>query len=85
MWTFPNLKLGVKTMSQGDRLLIKQLQGKRMHPVHQLAREVLKVKEKNGHTIYTFLQPQSTIRKQYSRSSGGSKDENMTTLWMIWT
>ena len=30
-------------------------------------------------------QPQSTIRKQYSRSSGGSTDENMTTLRMIWT
>ena len=28
MWIFPNLKLGVKKMWQGDRLLIKQLRGK---------------------------------------------------------
>ena len=29
-----------------------------------------KLKGQNGHTIYTCLQPQSTRRKQYSRSSG---------------
>ena len=37
----------------------------------------------NGHTIYKCLQPQFIIRKQYSRSSGGSTDENTMTLW-IW-
>ena len=40
---------------------------------------------KNGHTTYTCLQPHFTIRKQSSRSSGESTDENMTTLSMIWT
>ena len=32
----------------------------------------------DGHTIYTCLQPQFI-------TSDGSTDENMTTLWMIWT
>ena len=34
------------------------------------AREDQELKGQNGHTIYTCLQPQSTIRKQYSRSLG---------------
>ena len=51
----------------------------------QTARKVQKLNEKYGHTIYTYLQPQLTIRKQSSRSSGKSMDEDMTTLWMIWT
>ena len=54
-----------------------------MHPVNQTTREVQKLKGQNGHTIYSCLQPQSTIREQYSRSSGGSTDENTTTSWMI--
>ena len=41
-----------------------------MHPVNQTTREVQKLKEKNGHTIYTWVQPQFTMRKQSSRSSG---------------
>ena len=56
-----------------------------MHPVNQTTREVQKLKEMNGHTIYTYLQPQFTMRKQSSRSSGGSTDDNIKTLWMIWT
>ena len=56
-----------------------------MHPVNQIAREVQKLKRYSGHTFCTSLQPQFIIWKQYSRSSGGSTDENMTTLWMIWT
>ena len=37
------------------------------------------------HTIYTCLQPQFTIRKQSSRSSGENlRTKNMTTLWTIW-
>ena len=52
-----------------------------MHPVNQTFREVQKLKRQNGHTTYTCLQPQFK-RKQSSRSSGGSTDENMTTLWM---
>ena len=31
--------------------------------------EILKLKERNGHTIYTCLQPQCLTWKQYSRSS----------------
>ena len=69
----------------GDRLLVKQLRGNTMHPVNQKAREVQKLRGQKGHTIYTCLQPQFITRKQYSRSSGKSTDENMTTLWMIWT
>ena len=63
MWTFPNLKLGVKKMWQGNRLHIKRLRWNPMHPVNQTAREVQKRKGQNGHTFYTCLQPQSTIRK----------------------
>ena len=48
-------------------------------------RDVQKLKGQTGHTIYTRFQPQSTMRKQCSQSSGRSTDENMTTLWMIWT
>ena len=47
--------------------------------------EVQKLKEWNGHIIDTFLQPQFIIWNQSCRSSGISTDENMTTLWMIWT
>ena len=36
-------------------------------------------------TIYTWLQPQFIIRKQYCRWSGRSTDENAMTQWMIWT
>ena len=64
---------------------LKQLRWNPTHPVNQTAREAQKLSGQNGHTIYTCLQSQSTIRKQYSRSSGRSSDENMTTLWMIWT
>ena len=56
-----------------------------VHPVNQTAQEVQKLKRYNGRTIYTCLQPQLTTRKQYSRSSGGSTDENMAALWKIWT
>ena len=42
-----------------------------MHPVNQPASAVHELKEQNGHTIYTCLQPRVTIRKQSSRSSGG--------------
>ena len=58
--------------------------GKPMHPANKTAREFQKLKEKHDHTIFSCLQPQFTIRKQFSRSSGKSTDENMTTLWMIW-
>ena len=69
----------------GGPVAEKQQRWNPMHPVNQTTREVQKLKEKNGHTIYTCLQPQFTIRKQSSRSSGRSTDENMTTLWLIWT
>ena len=51
-----------------------------MHPVTQTAREVKELKETTGHTIFTCLRPQFIIRKQHSRSSGGSTDENMMML-----
>ena len=87
MWIFPNLKPGVfkKRQWRRDPLLIKKLRGNPMHPVNQTTREAQKLKENNGHAIYTCLQPQFTIRKQSSRSSGRSTDENMTTIWMIRT
>ena len=50
--------------------LSKQRRRNPMHPVNQTTREVQKLKEKNGHTIYTWVQPQFTMRKQSSRSSG---------------
>ena len=50
-----------------------------MHPVNQTAREDQKPKGRNGHTIHKCLQPQFIIRKQHSRSSGRSTDQNMTT------
>ena len=43
-----------------------------MHTVNQPAKVVQKLKKKNGHTMYTCLQPRFTIRKQFSRSSRGS-------------
>ena len=84
---FSNLKLGVfmKKMWRWNRLLIKQLRWNPMHPVNQTAREVQEQQRYDGHTIYTCLQPQFIIWKQFSRSSGISTDENRTTLWMIWT
>ena len=86
MWTFPSLKPGFqKRQSLGDTLLFQNLRGNTMHTLNQTIREVQKLKEKNGHTFCTCLQPQFTIRKQSSRSSGGSTDENMTTQWMMWT
>ena len=51
MWTFPNLKLRVKQMWQGHRLIFKQLRRNPLHPVNQTAREVQKLKGHNGHTI----------------------------------
>ena len=39
----------------------KRLRGNPMHPVNQTNQEVQKLKEKNGHTIYTCLQPQLTF------------------------
>ena len=83
MWTFPNLEPGVfkKRQSWGDPLAT----GNPRDPVNQTAREDQKLKEKNGHTILKCLQPQVIIRKQYSRSSGRSTDENTMTLWMICT
>ena len=82
MCTFPILKLGVKKLWQGDRLLLKQLRG---NPIKQTTREVQKLRRQNGHTINTCLQPRFTTWKQSSRSSGKSTDENMTTPWMVWT
>ena len=84
MWTFLNLKLGVKKMWQGNRLLIKQLRRNPMHPANQTAWEVQQLKGQNGHTIYACHQPQCITWRQSSRSSGGSTDDNMTTLWVIW-
>ena len=51
-----------------------------MHPVTQTGGEVQQLKETTGHTIYTCLRPQFITRKQHSRSSGGSTDENMMML-----
>ena len=62
-----------------NRLFIKQPRGHPMHPVNQTAREVQKLFSYNAHTIYTCLQSQFIIRKQYSRSSGRSTDENTMT------
>ena len=62
--------------SWGDPSLVKRLRGNPMHGSNQTNRRVQKLKEKNGHTIYTCLQPQFTVRKQYSRSSGGSNQTN---------
>ena len=72
-------------MWQENRLLMKQLQGNPLHPINQTAIKVQNLKWENGHTIYTCIQPQITIRKRSSRSSGESTDENMTTLGMIRT
>ena len=49
MWTFPNLKLGVKKMCQGSRLILKQ---QRRNPMNQTASEVQNLKGQEGHTIY---------------------------------
>ena len=84
MWTFPNLKLGVKKMWQGDRLLIKQPRGNPMHPLNLTAKEVQKLKGQNGHPSNACLQPQFITRRHFSRSSGRSTEKNMTSLWMIW-
>ena len=43
-------------------------------------REVQKLPRQNGHTIYACLRPQVITWKEFSRSSGESTDENMTTL-----
>ena len=68
----------------GKPVAYKKATGNPMHPANQAAREVPKLKGQDGHTTYTGLQPQSITWRQSSRSSGGSTDENMTTLWMIW-
>ena len=62
-----------------------QLRGNPMHPVNQTAREVQKLKRQNGHTIYACHQPQFITWKPSSQSSGACTDENMKTLWMMWT
>ena len=84
--TLPNLKPGVikKRQWREDLLLIKNNEETLCI---QQSRPPGKSKscKKNGHTIYTCLQPQFTIRKQSSRSSGRSADENMTTQWTIRT
>ena len=88
MWTFPSLKLGViikKRKSWGDPLLIKKATAKRCASSESDCRGSPKAERQNGHIVYTCLQPQFIIWKQSSRSSGQSTDENMTTLWMIWT
>ena len=72
MWTFPESE----TWS---------LQENPMLPAHQLARKVQQLKRQNDHTICACFQPQLIIWNQYSRSPGGSTDENTMTLWMIWT
>ena len=56
-----------------------------MHPVNQTTRKIPKLKGKNGHTIYTCLQPQFITWKQSSRSSGGCTNENQMILCMTWT
>ena len=66
-------------------LLKQQLRGNPMHPVNQTTREVQKLKESNGHTIYTCLQPQFITWKQSSRSSGKSTNEDQMILRMTWT
>ena len=66
-------------------LLKQQLRGNPMHPVNETTREVQKLKESNGHTIYTCLQPQFITWKQSSRSSGKSTNEDQMILRMTWT
>ena len=45
-WSFHEQEVTVKPVAY------KQLQGNLEHPANQKTREVLKLKEKNGHTIY---------------------------------
>ena len=85
MWTFPNLKPEVfkKRQSRGDPLLVKRLRRNPEHPVNQTTREIQKLKEKSGHTIYTCLQPQFTMI--YGREHDDPMDDldvHMTT-WSI--
>ena len=71
-------------MWQGDRLLIKQLRRKPMHPVKSDCQDKSKSWKDKMVTIYACHQPQFITWRQSSRSSGGSTDDNMTTLWVIW-
>ena len=83
MWTFPNLKLGVKKMWQGDRLLAKQLLGNPVHPANQTAREVQKLKRKkrshNLHvspaTVHHTEAVFSIVRKIYGREHDDPLDD----------
>ena len=45
----------------------KKTRGNPVHPVNQTTREVQKLKEYNGHTIFSCLQPQFITWKQSSR------------------
>ena len=47
--------------------------------------KVPKLKEENGHTIYTCLQPQFITWKESSRSSGKSTNEDQMIQWITWT
>ena len=67
----------------------KQLLGNPMHPVNQTTREVQKLKEKNGHTIHTCLQPQfnhteavfSIVRRIYGREDPMDYLEVNIAIW----
>ena len=69
---------GSEEFVTGKPIAYKTVAVNPMHPVNQTTREVQKLKGQSGHSIYTCLQSQSTMRKQSSRSSRESTDENMT-------
>ena len=81
MWIFPKLKLGVKKRKP---VAYETAAGKPYAPSKSDCQGGPKA-ERIEWSTYTCLQPQFTIRKQYSRPSGGSTDENTMTLCMIWT
>ena len=55
------------------------------HPANQKPRKIPELKEKDGHTIYTFLQIPCLSWKQSSRSSETSTNESPRTQWRTWT
>ena len=56
-----------------------------VHPVLQTSCEVQKLKNRMVTQSIHVSSHSFIIWKQSSRSSGISADENMMTLWMIWT
>ena len=67
------------------RVAYETATGNLEYPANQKTWEIPKLKEKNGHTIYTFLQIPCLAWKQSSRSSDKSTNESPRTQWRTWT